>query len=338
MDNKRKREELLPSDSEDDDADAGPVGRRGTVLYSDEYGEWRTVPGFDATKIIVSSLGYFRMRIMGTALRAPTKAAIGEKGYCTVSVNGRRHGVHKLVCLAFHGVPKQNETPDHIDRNPSNNCATNLRWATKSEQVKNQNPRRQYRCPAKTTETQDDLPGELWKQDNERLLVSNYGRVQRVNKRSLGKRFTPQPSPGQLYAIVQTTKYVHHLVFRHFCGVLQANETIDHINRIRTDNRASNLRAASKSEQTKNRALKPTQQRTNTMKSPVKGRQIATDAWFHFESCNDAARILTAKYYTVFDPGRISAVSRGGRGAKSTQGWEFKQLQPGEDGLPTLVV
>jgi hypothetical protein len=44
--------------------------------------------------------------------------------------------IHQLVCEAFNGTnPKPNEyTVDHIDRDPTNNQASNLRWASKYEQ------------------------------------------------------------------------------------------------------------------------------------------------------------------------------------------------------------
>jgi HNH endonuclease len=44
--------------------------------------------------------------------------------------------VHQLVCEAFNGKnPKADEyTVDHIDRDPTNNQASNLRWASKYEQ------------------------------------------------------------------------------------------------------------------------------------------------------------------------------------------------------------
>lgn len=52
-------------------------------------------------------------------------------------VGGKYYYVHRLVCEAFHKNPQNKPTVDHIDRNPGNNFATNLRWATQSEQNEN---------------------------------------------------------------------------------------------------------------------------------------------------------------------------------------------------------
>lgn len=46
--------------------------------------------------------------------------------------------VHRLIALTFLENPENKPTVDHIDRNPKNNNLSNLRWATYSEQNKNQ--------------------------------------------------------------------------------------------------------------------------------------------------------------------------------------------------------
>lgn len=66
-----------------------------------------------------------------------------QSGYqSTTGKNCKVYSVHRLVCEAFHGPPPTPQhTVDHIDRNPSNNNASNLRWATIQEQCAN----KQYR-------------------------------------------------------------------------------------------------------------------------------------------------------------------------------------------------
>ena len=59
-----------------------------------------------------------------------------RNGYCRVRIGKRTHPLHALVARAFLGPPPSDvHTVDHIDMNPSNNAAANLRWATPREQV-----------------------------------------------------------------------------------------------------------------------------------------------------------------------------------------------------------
>ena len=60
--------------------------------------------------------------------------------YCIgLSTNGksRTFRVHRLIALHFIPNPDNKSLVDHIDRNPLNNCITNLRWATPSENQMN---------------------------------------------------------------------------------------------------------------------------------------------------------------------------------------------------------
>lgn len=59
------------------------------------------------------------------------------KGYKQVNYKGKRYLIHRLVAECFLDNPNNLPTVDHIDRNPSNNCVENLRWADHSIQILN---------------------------------------------------------------------------------------------------------------------------------------------------------------------------------------------------------
>lgn len=111
----------------------------GTPIYTDEYGEWRNVPGFSAEIFIVSSLGYYRNRRNGKGkIGSPKLPAVRECGYCYVGLGGKPRRFHILVCVAFHGDKRHlGYTVDHLDKDPTNNAASNLAWKSVSEQLAN---------------------------------------------------------------------------------------------------------------------------------------------------------------------------------------------------------
>ena len=58
--------------------------------------------------------------------------------YFFVRFRNKKFSVHRLVCRTFKGAPPTpTHTVDHIDGDPTNNSADNLRWATKREQSLN---------------------------------------------------------------------------------------------------------------------------------------------------------------------------------------------------------
>lgn len=67
--------------------------------------------------------------------------SLGGRGYKRVSLcnNGiiKYYSIHRLVAEAFIPNEENKPTVDHIDRNISNNCVSNLRWATYKEQNAN---------------------------------------------------------------------------------------------------------------------------------------------------------------------------------------------------------
>ena len=102
-----------------------------------ELEKWRaiTIPGYSHYK--VSNMSNVRNS------RNPKKGCImkpSKQGNITLYGDNEKvkKYVHVLSCLAFHGPkPHPSYTVDHIDRDWKNNNINNLRWASKSLQVKN---------------------------------------------------------------------------------------------------------------------------------------------------------------------------------------------------------
>jgi len=60
-------------------------------------------------------------------------------------LDGKYRGlqIHRAMCSSFLERLSSKHTADHIDRLPSNNCLWNLRWASLTDQIKNQNKRKE---------------------------------------------------------------------------------------------------------------------------------------------------------------------------------------------------
>lgn len=99
---------------------------------------WKTCAGFPDYEI--SDKG--RVRRATDSAHGPKKGHILKpwvqpNGYLVVSLwrNGKGFNryIHRMVAITFHGHPPAGHEVAHIDGNPANNSAINLRWATKSE-------------------------------------------------------------------------------------------------------------------------------------------------------------------------------------------------------------
>ena len=119
-------------------------------LFPDE--EFRPVDGF-----LVSQYGRVTDRKSGAYNFTP-KIHHGQE-YATVGRQNFIFKFHRLVAKAWPDIvgpcPGEGYTVDHINRDKSDNCACNLRWATHSQQIINQtksklgNPRLRHAVEAK---------------------------------------------------------------------------------------------------------------------------------------------------------------------------------------------
>ena len=87
-------------------------------------------------------------------------------GYLRVSLikDGGKNTVkiHQIVAWIFVKNPENKPTVDHIDRNPLNNRAENLRWATNQEQQNNRGMR---------SDNTSGVPGVIWTKSNKKWRV-----------------------------------------------------------------------------------------------------------------------------------------------------------------------
>ena len=65
-----------------------------------------------------------------------------SKGYIQVALNGKPYLLHRLLAQAFIPNPEGKPFVDHIDGDPLNNCLSNLRWATATENQRNSKKRK----------------------------------------------------------------------------------------------------------------------------------------------------------------------------------------------------
>jgi len=99
---------------------------------------WKPIDGFD--KYEVSNLGNVKTykRYKDGKLLKPRPSG----DYLAVNLydddkNNSQSRIHTLVATAFVENPDNKPCVDHIDQNKHNNCADNLRWATKSDNAMN---------------------------------------------------------------------------------------------------------------------------------------------------------------------------------------------------------
>ena len=106
---------------------------------------WRPIPGFHGYE--ASSDGVIRPTVprykngRGSVLKPWIVCRHGrDAAYVTLYITGAKTKqlVHRLVCLAWHGLPPPGEERIdccHIDHNSLNNVASNLKWDTHAKNI-----------------------------------------------------------------------------------------------------------------------------------------------------------------------------------------------------------
>ena len=96
---------------------------------------WKLIDGYDNYEI--NEEGHIRNIKRGSIRKSQCKTL----GYYVISLcnNGieKQHKLHRLIATAFIENPNNSPFIDHIDHNKANNCLSNLRWATCSENTHN---------------------------------------------------------------------------------------------------------------------------------------------------------------------------------------------------------
>ncbi len=63
------------------------------------------------------------------------KQFVGKDGYLRTQIAGKTRTVHRLIACAFVAADPGKDFVNHIDGNKQNNCASNLEWVTRSENM-----------------------------------------------------------------------------------------------------------------------------------------------------------------------------------------------------------
>ena len=150
---------------------------------------WKEIPGYRYYE--ASSLGRIRSMPRGRRKGKVLKPRPGN-GYLRVnlSIDGEHltAGIHRLVCLAFHGLPASGDLEAaHGDGVKTNNANDNLRWATplenQQDKILHGNSLKGEKCP--TAKLNWDIVRSIRKSNEPTMAIAkrhgvNYSFVYKI--------------------------------------------------------------------------------------------------------------------------------------------------------------
>ena len=92
---------------------------------------WANIPNYEHYQI--SNIG--RVRSYKNGKLKILDGYVQNTGYLTVSLNNKKHSVHRLVAEVFIHKPSGKNVVNHKDGNKLNNSVDNLEWCTTKENI-----------------------------------------------------------------------------------------------------------------------------------------------------------------------------------------------------------
>lgn len=176
-----------------------------------------------------------------------------------LTVDNKRHSkqAHRLVAETF--IPNPDNLPivNHKDGNKLNNSVDNLEWVTPTQNLNHayatglkprtngNNSRIKY---------EQNLEDEIWKPYKDTVyMISNKGRARSTKTNNLMKGKLRRDGYIEWCLTIDGKKgsYIaHRLVYETFCGPIDQDLVINHIDGDKTNNQLDNLEMITKSENT----------------------------------------------------------------------------------------
>lgn len=163
-------------------------------MSSELVEEWRSaIEDYE-----ISNLGNVRKRVDDNKYKV-IQGSIVQTGYRYFQLqrDGKRlnYFYHKLVALAFLGPRPLGLVIDHIDRNRLNNCVTNLRYCTYTENARNSNS---YLAHIEETDPikRKKIVAREWRQKNkDKQREYNKTYVMKLRQKRMENEPPPPPPP-----------------------------------------------------------------------------------------------------------------------------------------------